>query len=122
MILIVDDNEMVREMQVAVLESANYSVRAAADGRRALALAEDELPSLVLMDITMPGMTGYQVLAQMRETYGDDLPIVLVSALPEDEERDTAISRGATDYISKPFDIPSVLDCVKHYLSAIPAA
>ncbi len=122
MILIVDDNEMVREMQVAVLESANYSVRAAADGRRALALAEDELPSLVLMDITMPGMTGYQVLRQMRETYGDDLPIVLVSALPEDEERDTAISRGATDYISKPFDIPSVLDCVKHYLSAIPAA
>jgi len=122
MILIVDDNEIVREMQVAILESANYNVRAAADGRKALALAEDKLPSLVLMDITMPGMTGYQVLRHMRETYGNELPIVLVSALPEGEERETAISRGATDYISKPFDIPSVLDCVKHYLSATSAA
>jgi len=83
MILIVDDNEIVREMQVAILESANYSVRDAADG--------------------------------------NELPIVLVSALPEDEEREVAISRGATDYISKPFDIPSVLDCVKHYISC-PAA
>jgi len=121
MILIVDDNEIVREMQVAILESANYSVRDAADGSQALTLAGEERPSLVLLDITMPGMTGYQVLAQMREIYGNELPIVLVSALPEDEEREVAISRGATDYISKPFDIPSVLDCVKHYISC-PAA
>ncbi|ATX82374.1 two-component system, NtrC family, response regulator PilR [Mariprofundus ferrinatatus] len=116
MILIVDDNDSIREMQVAVLESSNYVVREAADGARALALAEERRPSLVLMDITMPGMTGYQVLARLRELYGTELPIVMVSALPEDEERETAISRGATDFISKPFDIPSVLQCVRQYL------
>lgn len=116
MILIVDDNDIVREMQVAVLESASYSVRDAADGIQALALTEHTCPELVLMDITMPGMTGYQVLEILRERHGDALPIILVSALPEDEARDIAISRGATDYISKPFDIPSVLRCVKQYL------
>jgi len=117
MILIVDDNDIVREMQVAILEAADYSVRDAADGNKALDLAREETPSLVLMDITMPGMTGYQVLAQMRVIFGETLPIVLVSALPADDERETAIARGATDYISKPFDIPSMLECVKHYLS-----
>ncbi|WP_018293555.1 response regulator [Mariprofundus ferrooxydans] len=121
MILIVDDNDNVREMQVAVLESANYSVRDAADGIKAIALAEEVCPELVLMDITMPGMTGYQVLEILRERHGDALPIILVSALPESEERDIAISRGATDYISKPFDIPSVLSCVKQYLQVRPA-
>lgn len=116
MILIVDDNDAIREMQVAILESANYSVREASDGNVALALIEDEPPALVLMDITMPGMTGYQVLDRLRELYGDQLPVVMVSALPEDEERETALARGATDYISKPFDIPSVLRCVQEYL------
>jgi len=117
LILIVDDNEAILEMQVAVLESVNYSVRAASNGFDALALASEQRPGLVLMDITMPGMTGYQVLDKLRERYGDELPIVLVSALPEDEERDTAIARGATDYISKPFEIPSILTCVQHYLT-----
>ncbi|NWF36485.1 response regulator [Mariprofundus sp. KV] len=116
MILIVDDNDAIREMQVAVLESANYSVREASSGSHALTLAEETRPQLVLMDITMPGMTGYQVLDQLREKYGSELPIVMVSALPEDEERDIALARGATDYISKPFDIPSVLNCVKQFL------
>jgi len=119
MILIVDDNDIVREMQVAVLESANYSVRDAADGKSALALIEHSRPHLVLMDITMPGMTGYQVLDRLREKYGPDLAVVMVSALPEEEERETAISRGATDYISKPFDIPSILECAKHYLNNV---
>jgi len=119
MILIVDDNDIVREMQVAVLESANYAVRDAADGKSALALIEHSRPHLVLMDITMPGMTGYQVLDRLREKYGPDLAVVMVSALPEDEERETAINRGATDYISKPFDIPSILECAKHYLNNV---
>ncbi len=116
MILIVDDNEPIREMQVAILESANYSVRDAEDGEAALRFIEEKCPALVLMDITMPGLTGYQVLARIREKYGDGIPVVLVSALPEDEERDTALGRGATDYISKPFNISSVLQCVKDYL------
>ncbi|PIW50281.1 MAG: response regulator [Zetaproteobacteria bacterium CG12_big_fil_rev_8_21_14_0_65_54_13] len=118
MILVVDDNDIVREMQVAVLESANYTVCDAADGIKALALTEHVCPELVLMDITMPGMTGYQVLEKLRERYGQDLPIVLVSALPEEDERDRAIANGATDYISKPFDIPHILRCVKQYLPA----
>ena len=117
MILIVDDNDAIREMQAAVLESSNYSVRQAADGNTALALAAEQRPSLVLMDITMPGMTGYQVLGRLRELYGNALPIVMVSALPEDEERDIALAKGATDYISKPFDIPSVLRCVNKFLT-----
>lgn len=116
MILIVDDNDAIREMQIAVLESANYSVREASNGSLALTLAEETRPQLVLMDITMPGMTGYQVLDRLREKYGSELPIVMVSALPEDEERDIALARGATGYISKPFDIPSVLNCVKQFL------
>jgi len=122
MLLIVDDNDTVREMLVAILEAADYRVREAADGCKALDLAREEPPGLVLMDITMPGMTGYQVLAQMRAIFGETLPIILVSALPADDERATAIARGATDYISKPFDIPSILDCVKHYLSSPDAA
>lgn len=122
MILIVDDNNAIREMLVAVLEAANYSVRAAANGAEALALIEHECPSLILMDITMPGLTGYQVLQQLREKHGEHLPVVLVSALPEDEERGNALGKGATDYISKPFDIPSILHCVRRYMPDAPAA
>ncbi len=116
MILVVDDNDGIREMQAAVLQSADYAVRTAADGSQALQLIEQQCPQLVLLDITMPGMTGYQVLDQLRARHGDSLPVILVSALPEDEERNHAIARGATDYISKPFDIASVLGCVRRYL------
>ena len=116
MILIVDDNDSIREMQAAVLTSANYPVQTAASGLEALQLVSQSCPKLVMLDVTMPGMTGYQVLEKLREMYGEALPIIMVSALSEEEERDRAISYGATDYISKPYNIPSVLNCVKRFM------
>ena len=116
MILIVDDNEVILEMQVAVLQSAGHQVMTANNGDSALAIIKEHSPKLILMDITMPGLTGYQVLDEVRQMYGDEIPVVLVSALPEDEERDTALAHGATDYISKPFEIPTIISCASKYL------
>jgi len=117
MILIVDDNSAIREMVEEVLATSGYAVRTAASGEDALVLMESKLPGLVLLDLTMPGMSGYQTLKQIHQRFPDDnIPVVFVSAYPAEEEREHAMDMGASDYISKPFQFPDLLQCVQTYL------
>ncbi len=118
MILVVDDNPAIREMLEAILSSSGYEVRCATSGEDALARMERKLPDLVLLDLTMPGMSGYRTVECVRERFpDDDIPIVLISAYPPDEERERAMRMGVVDYICKPFQIHELLQCVQTCLA-----
>jgi len=103
-ILIVDDDATNRSLLEARLNFAGYPNVALADsGQRALELAEEQLPDLILLDIMMPGIDGFVVTQEIRARYPDNfIPIILVSALRDVENRIKGIEYGANDFLSKP--------------------
>jgi len=123
LILEVDDNDAIREIVDAVLSSEGYAVATADSGEQAIMMIEqrlaqgEQLPDLILLDLTMPGMSGYQTLKALRSLPGgEDVPVVLISALPECEERENALAAGGVDYLTKPFQIPALIDVVARHI------
>lgn len=103
-ILVVDDEESIRMMIEAALEGPDFSVFHADNGRDALALARAALPDIVVLDWTMPGMAGLDVLREMRAgTATKGVPVVVVTAMCQERNREEAIAAGADAYLFKPF-------------------
>src|SRR6267143_3776730 len=103
-ILIVDDDPVIRAAIRTMLSDAGYSTREADSGAEALRSARLELPALVLLDVNLPGICGYEVCRLLRDEFGDQFPIVFVSgARTESFDRLAGLLLGANDYISKPF-------------------
>src|SRR5438105_274386 len=116
-ILVVDDNEMNRDMLSRRLERKGFSVRAAADGAGALQAVAQGGIDLVLLDIEMPGLSGMDVLRTLRRTYTSlDLPIVMATARTDSQDVVQALEDGANDYVTKPLDFPVVLARVEAQL------
>jgi sigma-B regulation protein RsbU (phosphoserine phosphatase) len=108
-LLVVDDNEMNRDMLARRLRKLGHDVAMAPDGPTALALAAERAFDLILLDIMMPGMDGYQVLERLKSDEGlRHVPVVMVSAVGETESVVRCIELGAEDYLPKPFN-PVVL-------------
>ncbi len=84
-----------------ILESADYEVRVAADGPEALAILFNWRPDLVVLDIAMPKMSGWQVLQRIRQL--TTTPVILLSALSQEQEKVRGLRSGADDYVAKPF-------------------
>ncbi len=110
-ILIVDDNEMNREVLSRRLERQGYSYALAEDGARALELLREQEFDLVLLDIMMPKMNGYQVLEALKADRtrrlggaSRDLPVIVVSAVDELDSIVKCVELGAEDYLFKPFN------------------
>lgn len=104
-ILIVDDEPAGRETLAALLRPQLYHLRLAASGQEALAYARAEPPDLVLLDVMMPGMDGFEVCRQLRaDPHLAEVPILMVTALDDRESRLSGLEAGADDFISKPFD------------------
>ncbi len=109
-ILIADDEEPARQAMAELLAEAGYQVRTAADGNQALAMANAESPDLVISDVRMPGMDGFELARRLRATRGDEsLPIILVSAAGESGRRVAGLDLGADDYLAKPIDFDELL-------------
>lgn len=117
-ILVVDDNEMNRDMLSRRLERRGFEVSIAEDGWRALDLIDEKKFDLVLLDIMMPGMSGFQVLQIVRERHSpSELPVIMATAKDQGEDIVSAFKLGANDYVTKPIDFPVLLVRVDTQLS-----
>jgi DNA-binding response OmpR family regulator len=102
-ILVVDDIEDIRSLLQEALQANGYHTLEAADGREALRMIETESPDLVILDIAMPVMSGFQVLRQLRKN--SDIPVIMLSARTDTVDKVESLELGADDYITKPFEI-----------------
>lgn len=116
-ILVVDDEERNRRLLRHLLENKGYLVREAGDGEEALARVAEEAPDVVLLDVMMPKLDGFEVCRRLK---GDEctsrIPVLLVTMLSERQDRLTGIAAGATDFLSKPVDMDEVLLRVENAL------
>lgn len=104
-VLIVDDDETARETLVAMLEGEDYELQLARDGGIALRMLENLRPDLILLDIMMPGMDGFEVCRRIRATPAlAEVPILLLTALDDQDSLLKGIEAGADDFLSKPAD------------------
>ena len=117
-ILIVDDEFSVRALLRDVLELEDYVVAEAEDGPSALAAMAEQRPDLVLLDIMMPGMSGIDVLAQVRaDVRLHDVPVVLLTAAGDDDTTWAGWTTGASLYLNKPFDHLNLLEWIERLLA-----
>lgn len=105
LILVVDDELLNREVLSAMLRPMGYEVDTAENGRQALQKVKDNPPDLVLLDVMMPDMDGFEVVKRLsRDDATKPIPVVMVTALSQVQDRITALEAGANDFLSKPVD------------------
>ena len=117
-IIIVDDSptEMFRFREI--LSKHGYEVLEATNGADGVTLAQAQLPDLVLMDVVMPGVNGFQATRQIaRSPVTKHIPIVIVSTKDQDTDRVWGKRQGACDYLTKPIDETQLISVIKQYLS-----
>jgi CheY-like chemotaxis protein len=118
-ILLVEDNEMNRDMLSRRLERKGYEVLLAVDGEEAVARAISEAPDLVLMDIGLPGIDGCEATRRIRQTpSGATLPIIALTAHAMSVDEARARDAGCNDFDTKPVDLPRLLGKMETLLSA----
>jgi len=111
-ILIVEDDPFLREMMVRKLVGSNYHADAAADGEQALKKVKDDKPDLILLDLMLPGIDGYEFLSRVQKDKATkSIPVVVLSNLGQKEEIDRAKKLGAIDFLVKAHFTPD--DIVK---------
>jgi DNA-binding response OmpR family regulator len=121
-VLIADDDPNIVLALTFLMEKAGYRVRAVKDGESALAAFAEERPDLVLLDVMMPGMNGYEVCARIRADPGFAATrIVMLTAKGLDAERSRGLGLGADLYVTKPFSTSEMLDTVQGLLGAAQA-
>jgi diguanylate cyclase (GGDEF)-like protein len=116
-ILIADDDPYIRQLLELALSDNGYEVVSASDGYELVRLAQDREPSLILVDLAMPRMDGYEAIRQLRnDTRTAHVPMLILTARTNAKDIVTGFETGADDYISKPFDINELLARVKSHL------
>lgn len=117
-ILIVDDTPANLRLLAGMLTAQGHKVRPAPNGKLALTAARAAPPDLILLDINMPGMNGYEVCAALKaDPQTCEVPVIFISALDQTEDKIKAFTLGGVDYITKPFQIEEVLARVKTHLT-----
>jgi len=103
-ILIVDDNSSTIDVLLDIL-SNDYSIRVAKNGAKALEIANQSMPDLILLDIVMPEMSGYEVLEELKASpQTQHIPVVFITGLKDAEDEERGLDLGAADFINKPFN------------------
>jgi PleD family two-component response regulator len=116
-ILVVDDEPHIRQILQFTLEKAGYSVTACSDGNEALRRMASERPDLVLLDVMMPHMDGYEVCRKMREDFTlSQVPVIILSAKGDQNDKVHGLEHGANDYLVKPYSNDELLLRVKNVL------
>jgi CheY-like chemotaxis protein len=115
-ILIVEDHPTMREAMRLVLEHEGFEIKAAADGQSALAMARDEPPDLMFLDMNLPGASGADILQELKsDPQTAPIRVIVITAVGE-EGREFALSLGADEYFTKPFSPLALLRTVERVL------
>ena len=109
LVLVVDDDPSLREFVRINLELEGYTVREAGGAEEALTAIDDQAPALVLLDVVMPGVDGWQMLQRMQERYGS-IPVIMFSGKVEESSPGDAERRGARGFVGKPFDPQQLIE------------
>ena len=116
-ILLVEDNDMNRDMLSRRLIKRGYDVAIALDGEQGIAMARSERPALILMDMSLPGLDGWEATRQLKampETQG--IPVIALTAHAMSGDRARAFDAGCDDYDTKPIDLPRLVEKIKSLL------
>jgi DNA-binding response OmpR family regulator len=108
LVLVVDDDEAIRTALERALRLEGFAVEVADGGRRALELAEEHRPGVIVLDVVMPDLSGVRVVSRLRER-GIETPICILSARDEVEDRVAGLEAGADDYVVKPFELEELV-------------
>ncbi|MBB3188953.1 response regulator transcription factor [Halomonas cerina] len=120
-VLVVDDEPNIVLSLEFLMQQAGFDVATAEDGEAALASVADDAPDLVLLDISLPGISGFDVLERLRaDPAHARLPIIMLTAHGREVEREKGMALGADDYITKPFSTQALVDKVKSLLTEAP--
>lgn len=122
-ILLIEDNELNRDMLSRRLQKRGYEVAMAVDGETGIAMAQAQAPALILMDVSLPGIDGWETTRRLKaapETRA--IPIVALTAYATPGDREKALSVGCDDFDIKPIDLPRLLGKIETLLKRGPGA
>jgi DNA-binding response OmpR family regulator len=116
-ILVVDDEAALVELLAVNLELEGFQVARAHDGEEGLSAAVSERPDVVLLDVRMPGIDGFEVCRRLKESPATkDIPVIMVSAYAQPADVERGFLLGAADYVKKPFDVTELVPRIRAVL------
>ena len=119
-VLIVDDEDVNLQLLSNILRAQGYEIATATNGRDAVHIIKKNPPDMVLLDVEMPVMDGYETLKKIRETYpANRLPVIIITIKDESEDMVHAFEMGANDFVIKPIDLAVLLARIRTHLSVI---
>ncbi len=119
-ILVVDDSSVNNFLLENVLEEKGYHLQVAYNGKEALVFISEDPPDIILLDIMMPGIDGFEILDKLsQEESKQKIPVIMVTSKNEDTDKERAFKSGAVEYIVKPIDIEELLAKVEKTLEKI---
>jgi len=117
LVLLVDDDDKVRELVRVNLEFEGYTVREAASAEEGMVAIEEAKPELILLDVMMPHVDGWEMLRRVQENYGvGSIPVVMFSGKVNEQSQAEAEARGARGFVGKPFDLQQLIDQTKQII------
>ena len=114
-VLVVDDEEYIRDLVSSALRIAGFQSMTAGDGARALAAVTADNPDLVILDVGLPGIDGFEVCRRLRDN-GDETPVIFLTARDTAEDRVSGFTKGGDDYLTKPFSLEELVARVRAVL------
>ena len=116
-ILLVDDSNTILMMEKMILNKSNYTMVTASNGEEAVTKAESEKPDLILMDVIMPKMDGFEACRRIRLSAATStIPIIMVTTRGEELNVETGYQAGCTDYVTKPINSTELMSKLRNYL------
>ena len=119
-ILVVEDEPSLQKLLEYQLKRNGHEIRVAEDGQQALAMVKSENPDLILLDVMLPVMGGFQVLQELqKDKTTNKIPVIMLSAKGQQHDIAAGIEKGVFDYVTKPFNIPDLTDRINKALASI---